>query len=542
MAATFPIKVPIVAVDRFSAVLAKMGGATSRWGARISRVGKSLTLGLTVPLTALGVASARTGITFQKSLNRVAAATGASAEEMAALRAQADSLAGPTHTLLGAAEAMELLAAKGEDVLSIQQQTPSVLKLATIAGVDLAEAVEMTTDSLEVYGLQADSAASMTDLLAAASQRTNLGNLLEALAVAGPRARATGQDLRELVSMLDILADEGFEGAKGGSAVASMLTALVKPGRLARKELDQLHIKRSDLQNADGTVKSLADVLDLLAARGANATQVLRIFGEGGDAAAAIIEKKLSTAMRAGALSLKDVDGRAQQVVDTLTSGGVDSATRFADAWDRVGVSLAESGLLAALADAVKVVGSLAKKFQALDPETKEFLVKAGAIAALVGPAVVTLGSMVTIVGALGTVFTVVVPAIWAGVTALGAAAVSVAPLVVAFAGILKILSDANDLANTLMGRVDPAAGGPIGDRPAMDASAFGSAGTTGAEIGAARLERISAAGAETARADVGGRINVDFRNVPKGTKVEAESSGDVALDVTAGFNLAGAL
>lgn len=534
MATSFPIKVPIVAVDRFSAVLGKMGGAAGAWGKKISRAGKQLTLGVTVPTVALGVAAAKTGITFRRSLNRVAAETSATGEEMAALRAQAESLAGPTHTLLEVGDAMALLAAKGEDVLSIQQQTPSVLKLATIANVDLAEAVEMTTDSLEVWGLGAAQAAEMTDLLAAASQRTNLGSLFEGLEAAGPRARATGQDIREVVSLLDILADEGFEGAKGGSAVAAALTAMVKPGRLARKELEGLQIHRSDLQNADGTVRSLTDVLDLLAARGASATQVLRIFGEGGDAMAALLEKNLVGAVRSGAASLRDVDGRAQAVVDTLTSGGVDSATRFGDAWDRVGVALAESGILDALAEVVRLVGLGVKKFEALSPETKKWIVIVGGVAATVGPALVVLGSLITVVSAIG-------PAIAAAATFFSGAAATVLPLVVAFAGIVKILSDANDLANTLAGRVDPAGGLKI-DRPAMDALAFAGQGTSGAEIGGQRLEAAAAAGGNGARADVGGAVRIDFRNVPKGTKIETKSEGDVALDVTAGFNLGGVL
>ena len=264
MGATFPIKVPITAIDRFSKVLGKMGGNVARWGQRITSAGRTLTLGLTVPTIALGVASARTGITFQRSLNRVAATTGATDEELQALRHTAEELAGQTHSLTETGQAMELLALKGEDLLSIQRQTPSVLHLATIANVDLAEAVELTTDSLELYGLGAESAVRMTDLLAAASQKTDLGNLLEAMRVAAPRARATGQSLGQLVSILDVLADEGFEGAQGGAAVEAMLRSLVTPGAQAIKVFRDLDIQGRDLFTPEGKLRDLAEVLELL--------------------------------------------------------------------------------------------------------------------------------------------------------------------------------------------------------------------------------------------------------------------------------------
>lgn len=537
----FPIQVPIIGIDRFSQVFGKLSGTAGKIGKRISSAGKTLTLGMSVPLAALAATSVRTGLQFQKSLNRVQATTQASAEEMAALRQQAQDLAGQTHSLTETAEAMSLLAEKGEDVLSIQKQAPSVLRLATIANVDLAEAVELQTDSLELWGKTADDAAAMTDLLAAASQRTNLANLMEGLRVAGPRARATGQDLRELISILDILADEGFEGAKGGAAVTAALSAMVKPGRIARRELEQLGIRRSQLQTAEGGVRSLAEIIELLEKRGATATQVLRIFGEGGPAVAALIEKGLVPAVRSGAESLEDVEGRSQDIVNVLRSGGVDSVSRFATAWEKVGLSLAESGLLDVLQRGIELVGGLVKKFDALDPSTKRNLVTLGGVAAVLGPVIVVIGNLVTIVGGLVGVLKLVGPAS-AGLVGIAG---KVVPVIAAFVGLYSILSDVYDLANTIAGRVDPAGGGPKVDRPAMDAAAFAhQRGATGEPVNEDRVRaaRDGKAEHDAQTGEASGRLEVDFRNVPKGTKIKGDSAGGLELGITAGFNLAGAL
>lgn len=541
MGATFPIKVPITAIDRFSKVLGKMGGNVARWGQRITSAGRTLTLGLTVPTIALGVASARTGITFQRSLNRVAATTGATDEELQALRHTAEELAGQTHSLTETGQAMELLALKGEDLLSIQRQTPSVLHLATIANVDLAEAVELTTDSLELYGLGAESAVRMTDLLAAASQKTDLGNLLEAMRVAAPRARATGQSLGQLVSILDVLADEGFEGAQGGAAVEAMLRSLVTPGAQAIKVFRDLDIQGRDLFTPEGKLRDLAEVLELLGEKGATPNQVLRIFSRtGGPAAAAILEKKLIPAIRSGALELENVDGRAQDLVNTLTGGGVDSATRLATAWEKVGLALAESGVLDALADGVRLVGVLVAKFQALDPATKRFIVNAGLVGAVVGPALVFFGQLTTTVSGLAGAFKLLGAAGFG--KGVGGLLLKVAPWAALAVAIGSITMDVLDLIDAIRGTNSEAFGGGV-DRPAVDAGQFAHLGRSvaGEPLGAQRLEAMDNAGAQAARAEVGGRIQVDVK-APRGTRVRAEGRGDVDFDVFTGVNLAGAL
>lgn len=537
MAATYPVLVPITALDRFSGVLEKMGGAAGRWGQRVAKVGRTLTLALTVPTVALGVASARTGITFQRTLNEIEASTSASAEQMENLRAQAFALGGQTHTLTQVGEAMAEIAKQGDGVANVEALLAPSLRFATIEGKEQAEALRDLDELLDTYGVSVKDAAGFTDLLARASRRTNLAELVEGLKAVGPRAVTTGQDLRQIISLLDKLEEVGFGGAKGGAAVEAALTALVKPGAKARRELELLQIRRTDLQNADGTLRSIADVLELLQQRGATATQVLRIFGAGGDAMARVLSEDLVPAIRSGALEFEGLDGEAQRVVDVLTKGGVKSSTKLADAWERVGVTIADSGLLELLTEVVELAGKAARWFEKLSPTTRKWLLIAGGIAAVVGPALIALGSLVTTVTGLVGAATAVAPVIAGAVTAVAAAAAPVAaaalPWIILAAGIAKIAYDVHDLMT-----VGEPAGGLKPDRPAVDDQQF--AHLQGRPAGPA-LDRLAAgaspgpgAGADGAQ----GKVVVDFKNVPKGTRIALDPIAD-GLEILAGYNLA---
>lgn len=547
MARTFPLAVVVSAVDRFSGPLARMGGAAGRFGRDLSKIGRNLTLTVSAPLAAVAAASIKAGTDFRKSLNQVQASTGATAEEMAGLRAQAEGLAGSTHTIQQVAEAQALLAREGEDVLAITQQTAPALRLQTAAQLELGEAVEFLNGTLDAYGLEAKDAARVTDLLAEAGRKTNLANLLEALQKVGPRARASSQSLPTIVALIDALADAGFDAAAGGTALDAVLKSLAKPSASAQRVLQGLKIRPEDLRDSEGNLLDLVDILELLQSRGADARHALVLFAKtGGPAMAALLAKGLAP-IRAQAKALENVDGAAQRMSDTLNQGGVDATTKLADSMARLGIALAESGLIDALADLATFAGKVVHWFERLSPTTKRWIVTIGGVAAAVGPVLVTVGGLITTLSALGVKTAVF------GRLAFGVAG-KVVPLVAALAGTYKIASDLFDLANTIAGRdMEAATGGPKVDRPAMDAGAFPSgrpaggpprapAGITGEPVGDRRLRALGAAAARQGATEVGGRLQVDFRNAPPGTRVRAQQEGPMALDVQTGVNMAGAL
>src|SRR4029077_3058537 len=99
-----------------------------------------------------------------------------------------------------------------------------------------------------------------------------------------------------------------------------------------------------------------------------------------------------------------------------------------------------------------------------------------------------------------------------------------------------SLISDGIDLYKGITGKgSDPGGGGPLVDRPAMDANA----GVVGRSIARGAGLGDQAAGAP-ARTEFGGRIRIELPNMPRGARVTADQEGPVGLDVHAGYNLGG--
>lgn len=561
MAKTFPLHVPILAIDRFSAPIAKMGGQLGAFGSRLRNAGRTATLGLTLPLIGVAAATLTTGVRLAQYGNEVQASTDATREQRAALQAQNETLAGVTHTLTEAASVQALLAGEGRSVNRILAEQKGILQLARAGGLELAETVKLVSNAYDALGISIEGIPNAVDVLAAAGQQTNLGNLLLALRGAGATVAAAGQDFEGTVAIFDALADAGFEGERGSTALRQALARLIRPGAEVRAVLAGLRLPPSVLRDAGGGVVQLADFLDILAERGATATHAFRLFGEEGGPAIAALLAQGTRGIRAQQAALEASEGAAERISRTLSADGADAAVKFATAVERVSIALVESGLLDLLTEGVDILAGLAKRFRDLPPETRKTILVIGGFAAVAGPAIVIVGSLVGAISALIAAGTALAPVIAAvSLPVLGVAA-AIGALIAIGWKLYRHWDEVESLAVYVWSSIKDAAGDALGFVQRQIDSVVGlfpdwlvrflqgddSAGriakldldVQGRPIGGSRDAAVAAA---SSQASVGGRIAVDFRNVPRGTRVEAESEGDVGLDLGLGYNLQGAL
>jgi len=551
MAKSFPLQVPITALDRFTGPLGKMAGATGAFGAKLKRVGKDLTTYVTLPVLGLATAAAAAGTDVRRNLNRVALATGAPADAMANLRAEAEALGGETHTFRQVAEAMALLSEENERLEDIQAGTVPTLHLATIAHLELGESVASLDGILDAYGKTTQDAAHSVDVLAAAGQGAKLQGLLDALRTAGPLLASTGTGLEGSVALLRELGDAGFDASRAGSAVQTLTQKLSRAFKASttRGFFSRLRVRPEEIRQSTGELRPLVDIVDLLRERGAKASDVVRAFGaEAGPALAALIDRGTAS-VRKNTEAYRTLNGESRRQVAILQSGGVDSTVKLANAWDRVATALAESGILDALADVVRWVGRGVEWFRALDGSTQRWIVTAGGVAAALGPVLVTLGSLVQLVGAASKGLAVLsslgggAAAAGAGGAAAGGAAgggllATLGPLAVIAASVYSLAKDIPQGIETVVGMRREAAQAEADraffaarGRPAMDAGAFGrTAGPLPAPSGA------------RGGVDVGGTVTIELPNLPDGSRVTTKKRGPVNLDVYAGPSLASPL
>lgn len=411
-------------IDKKGSSVGKTFDKMRQAGEKISSVGKKLTVGLTVPITALAVASGKTAMDFQSSMNQVAATMGMTSEEIAngsedfkKLENAAKDMGKTTQfSASQAAEALNYMALAGYDVDKSVSTLPSVLNLAAAGGMDLATASDMVTDSMSALGEMAGTTESFVDKMAKTSQKSNtsVAQLGEAILTVGGTAKVLAGGTTEMNTALGILADNGVKGAEGGTALRNVILSLSAPTDKAAKKMQELGLEVFDAQ---GNMRPLNDIfkdLDstLSTMTQGEQTQVLNsIFNK--------VDLKSVNALLANSgdrfdeLSgyINDADGAASKMAETMNSGAQGAITKMKSALEGVGITIGER-FLPYIEKGANFVSRLCEGFQNLSPEMQNVILIIAGLLAAIGPVLVVLGTLISFVGKVGFAFTTLSPII----------------------------------------------------------------------------------------------------------------------------------
>ena len=201
-----PIQILINAKDNASAVFDSLQ-------AKVAAVGAAIASYFGVQAFA-GVVKGAADL--ESAMSRVKAATGATAEEMVALKKAAeDAGANTKFTSVEAAGALENLAKAGLSAGDSIAALPAVLHLAQAGDVGLAESAEFVTKAVMGMGLAFTDAGRVADVLALGANATNtsVSGLAQALSYVAPVAQSAGVSLEGTVAMAGKLADAGIDAA-----------------------------------------------------------------------------------------------------------------------------------------------------------------------------------------------------------------------------------------------------------------------------------------------------------------------------------------
>lgn len=240
-----------------------------------------LSLGLRGATTLLGEYSEKTAV-----LGVVSRAT---AEDQARLGRQALLLGESTrYTASQAVDAQIALARAGLQANEVLGATPAVLALATVGQVSLGEAATYTANSLRQFGIDASQAERVADSLVIVSNRANtdVRQMAEALAYAGPVAKAAGRSLEETAAAIGVLGDAGITGSMGGTNLRGMLSDLLSRNDVTERALARLGLT---FEQVNPLTQDLASLFQTLRERGFGATEAIEIFGDRNAAAALVM-------------------------------------------------------------------------------------------------------------------------------------------------------------------------------------------------------------------------------------------------------------
>ena len=379
-------------------------------GKSMTSAGSTLTKTVTTPVLGLGTAAVKVTSDFESAMSKVSAISGATGGDLDALNKKAQEMGAKTKfSATESAEAFTYMAMAGwktEDMLS---GIDGIMSLAAADGLDLATTSDIVTDALTAFGLSASDSGHFADVLAKASSNanTNVSMLGESFKYAAPVAGALGYSAEDTAIALGLMANAGIKGSQGGTALRGSLTRLIKPTDEAAVLMEQYGLS---MTNADGSMKSLGEVMNMLRDRLGGLTEAeqaqvaAQIFGQEAMSGMLAIINASDSDYAKLTDAIYDADGAAQQMADTMLDNLSGQLTLLKSALEGLAIQFGEI-LMPYIKQFVTWLQNLTQRLQELTPEQKEQVVKWAAIAAAIGPVLMVLGKLTTSVGSIITTF-----------------------------------------------------------------------------------------------------------------------------------------
>lgn len=431
-------------------------------GEKLKTVGDSVTnvgekfMPATAAVVGLGAAAVKTAADFDSGMSKVAAISGATGDDLQALRDKAREMGSKTKfSALEAAEAMEYMAMAGWKTTDMLGGIEGIMNLAAASGESLATTSDIVTDALTAFGLKVDAAGHFSDVLAAASSNanTNVSMMGETFKYAAPIAGALGFSVEDTAEAIGLIANAGIKGSQAGTSLRTIMNNLAGEVKICGSALGEVTIQTT---NADGSMRELSDIL-------ADCRGAFSQLSESEQAAAA--EALVGKNAMSGFLALmnaapedidklssaiENCDGKSAEMAATMQDNLAGQLTILKSQLEELAISFGEM-LMPAIRSIVSGIQGFVDKLNSMDETTKKVIVTIALIVAAIGPVLIVVGKVISAVGTIMTIVPKVAAAIkavkgaFAGLNAVMAAN----PIILVIAAIAALVAAFIYLWNT---------------------------------------------------------------------------------------------
>ncbi len=281
---------------------------------------------------------------FGASMQKVAAISGATADELDKLRETAKLMGSQTEfSASQAADALGFLAMAGFSATESIEAIPSVLALATASSMDLATAADIASNVLSGFGKAAGDASQVADVLAKAASSTNtsVGQLGEAMSTAAPIANALGISMEEAAAAIGVMSDAGIQGSRAGTALRGVFASLAGPTNQAQEALAKYGLTAKDI---DPQTVGLANAMDKLRTAGLSTADAMVIFGREA-ASGALVMAETSERIRELTGDFENAEGAASDMARIMSDNLTGDINSFKSALEGLIITLGDSGI-----------------------------------------------------------------------------------------------------------------------------------------------------------------------------------------------------
>ena len=321
----------------------------------------------------------------------------------------------------------EELTKKGYSSAQSLGSMKSMIQASVASGDDFNDVVKISTGTLEAFGMKVDSTRKMAanskeavNELAYAADKTStsFADLGVGMSYVGSTAHQSGISLSETASALGTLSNQNVEASKAGTGLRRVIQTLTaEVNNINNKDdiLAKLGMKKSDLVDSSGKLKSLSSILGTLNDKTKNMGKAEKgalfkqLFGEQGANAAAIlaenadnlgklnneVEKstrenyvgKLATKnMGTAENAMKRFKAVSQDVQMTLASVMLPTVSKMAESMSKVADTKGFRSMMNTLGNGIGAVGNqLQKVFGYVEKNSGAFTSMGKSISIIVG-------------------------------------------------------------------------------------------------------------------------------------------------------------
>jgi TP901 family phage tail tape measure protein len=397
----------------------KLTRAAEKSAKAMQKVGRNLTMYVTAPITAFGLASVKAFSNFDDAMTASMAIMGDLSDTMKKDMVAAARKMGKESTFSAkqAAESYYFLASAGLDAAASIAALPKVAAFAQAGTFDMAKATDILTDAQSALGLVVKDTVKNTENMVALSDVLVKANTIANASVqqfgealtnkAASAMKLLNIEVETGVAVLAAWADQGVKSMEAGEKFNIVTRDLQTAFRNNAKEFEKFNIAVFE----NGAIRNMADIIgDIERALKPMSVELqgntLKMLGFQDRSVIAIKSLiGLSEKIRGYEKDLRKAGGITQEVADKQMESFKNQVAKakkeIADLGIEIGAMLAPH-----IISLSEDVGELVRAFRALDEETQKQILKWTALAALLGPALLVLGMMAKAVAFLAAAFT----------------------------------------------------------------------------------------------------------------------------------------
>lgn len=392
--------------------LKKGGSATKALGEGITDLGRSMTLGLTVPIVAAAGAATSVAANFDDAMSQVQGALGGASADMDGLRNLALQLGADTvFSATESAQAMVELAKGGLTEAQIKGGALAAsMDLAAAGQLNLADAAATTVQMMGSFGLGAGDATRIANALAGAANASSadVSDLTQAMSQCSAQASLAGWSLEDTAAALALFADHGVKGSDAGTSLKTMLQRLAAPTDQAAEAIAAYGL---NIRDSNGKMKDISGIADELTGKLGGLSDAERdaalqtIFGSDASRAAAILMQSGSEGLAKYIAATNDAT--AAETMASVQKGELSWALEnMGGAIESASIAFG-TALAPAITAVAGVIGNVAEAFASLPAGVQTGIAVVLALVAALGPLLMVIGSVVAALPAISEGFAV---------------------------------------------------------------------------------------------------------------------------------------